>query len=392
MQRRPDDIAPRPLRLPPQPTEPLATPIYPSSVYRCHDPAQAEALLAGTLPGHVYSRDGHPNAQLLAERCRLLHGAGQAAVVASGMSALAVALLSQCATGDRIVVSRQLYGRSHLLLIDEAARLGISATAVETTDFAATSAALKPGAKLLVVETISNPLLRVADLRRLADQAHAAGALLVVDNTFASPVLCRPLEFGADLVVESLTKIMNGHSDVLLGLICGRDEVWQRVPRVISTWGMSAGPFECWLADRGIGTLPLRMERAAANALAAAQFLKSRPEVAAVHYPGLPEHPDHALATRQFGSCYGSIAAFTLAGDTPGAERFIAAAHDIPFCPSLGELSTTLTHPASTSHRGLAPEARRELGIMGGTIRLSVGVESPEFVIAALTAGLNGSS
>jgi cystathionine beta-lyase/cystathionine gamma-synthase len=345
-------------------------------------------MLAGELPGHVYRRDGHPNSELLAEKCRQLHGAPRAAITASGMGALALALVSQCKQGDHVVVGNQMYGRSLLLLTDEARRLGIAATIVDTCDLEATAAACTPATKLLVVETITNPLLRVSDLRGLAELAHRRGALLLVDNTFASPLLCRPLEFGADLVMESLTKIMNGHSDVLLGLLCGREEAWQRVPTTLSTWGWSAAPLDCWLAARGIGTLHLRAERASANALAAAQFLAARNDVEVVHYPGLAAHPDHKLATRQFGGRYGSVVTFTLGGGTAAAARFIAAAGRIPFCPSLGEVSTTLTHPESTSHRAMSPPARESLGIKGGTIRLSVGVESSEFVIEALSEGL----
>jgi cystathionine beta-lyase/cystathionine gamma-synthase len=273
-------------------------------------------------------------------------------------------------------------------LIDEARRLGIESTTVDTCDSKSTAAAFTPATKLLVVETITNPLLRVSDLRSLSEIAHRRGALLLVDNTFASPILCRPLEFGADLVLESLTKIMNGHSDVLLGMLCGREKIWQRVPTTLSTWGWSAAPLDCWLAARGIGTLHLRAERASQNALAAARFLAEQPAVEVVHYPGLPSHADHPLAARQFGGRYGSMVTFTLAGGTAAATRFIGAARRIPFCPSLGELSTTLTHPESTSHRAMTPAARESLGIMGGTIRLSVGIESSEFVIEALTQGL----
>ncbi|HEX3998441.1 MAG TPA: aminotransferase class I/II-fold pyridoxal phosphate-dependent enzyme [Pirellulales bacterium] len=383
-----DDICPQPGRLPQFPTEPLAAPIWLSSVYRCHDPQQAEEMLAGTLPGYVYSREGHPNAQLLAEKCRALHGAPQGAVVASGMAALAVVLLAQCQQGDHLVVSDQLYGRSHAQWVDEAARLGIASTIVDTTDLKATAAAMTDRTKLLLVETISNPLLRVADLSGLAEIAHSRGAKLVVDNTFASPAICRPLELGADLVVESLTKIMNGHSDVLLGLICGRDNAWDRVSRVLATYGFTAAPFECWLAERGLGTLHLRIERAADNALAAARFLAELPQVEAVHYPGLDKHPDHALAARQFGGRYGWMVTFTLRGDLATASRFISAAKRIPFCPSLGDICTTLNHPASTSHRLLSREARSKLGILDGTIRLSVGIESEQFVLDALTEAL----
>ncbi len=389
MPDRPDDICPRPSKLPSQPTTPLAAPIFASSVYICDDPQQAAAMLAHEAPGHAYRRDGHPNAELLAEKCRQLHGAPQAAITNSGMGAMALAMVSQCRQGDHVVLSNQMYGRSLAILTEEAGRLGIESTVVDSSDHQATAASLKPTTKLLVVETIANPLLRVADLARLADIAHARRAILVVDNTFASPALCRPLEFGADLVLESLTKIMNGHSDVLLGLLCGREESWERVPTALSTWGLTASPWDCWLAARGIGTLHLRAERASANALAAAQFLANRAEVEKVHYPGLPDHPDHELATRQFGGRYGTIVTFTITGGTTAATRFIAAARNIPFCPSLGELTTTLTHPETTTHRVLTAAAREALGIRGGTIRLSVGIESSEFILAALAEGLD---
>ena len=384
-----DDVCPRPQRLPAQPTEPLATPIYLSSVYRCHDPAQAAALLAGELPGYVYSRDGHPNADLLAEKCRQLHGAQRAAITASGMGALAVAVLSQLTAGDHVVVSTQLYGRSQVLLTGELGRLGITSTLADTCDPAAVQSALTARTRLVVVETITNPLLRVSDIGRLSALAKAAGARLLVDNTLAGPAVCRPLEHGADLVLESLTKTMNGHSDVLLGLLCGHEDAWQRIPGVLSTWGLTSGPFDCWLAARGLETLALRIDRACANALAVAQHLAgSGTPVAAVHYPGLPDHPDHALARRQFSGGWGTLVAFTLRGGWKAAEAFLGSAGEIPFCPSLGETCTTLSHPASTSHRGLTPAERQAIGIEDGTLRLSLGLERPATIMAWLDQGL----
>ena len=249
---------------------------------------------------------------------------------------------------------------------------------------------MQKNTKLVVVETISNPTLRVADIKGLAEIAHRAGAKLLVDNTFASPVICRPLELGADLVLESLTKIMNGHSDALLGLLCGGKAVWGRVYQASSAWGFMASPFECWLVERGLGTLHLRIERACANAAAAAKFLSREAKVQSVMYPGLASHPDHALARQQFGEQFGSMVTFTLSGGTEAAVRFINAAKRIPFCPSLGELCTTLSHPESTSHRLMTAQQRAALDIFGGTIRLSVGTESPEFVRDALAEGLSG--
>jgi cystathionine beta-lyase/cystathionine gamma-synthase len=387
---RADDICPRIDPPPVTPTVPVAPPIYTTAVWRCESPDQADALLSGALPGYVYSRDGHPNADLLAEKFRELHAAERACICSSGMAALALPVLAHLRTGDHVVASNQLYGRSLVLLGPELSRLGIDVAAVDTCDLAAVRAALRPNTRLLVVETISNPLLRVADLASLAQLAREAGARLLVDNTFASPVVCRPLELGADLVYESLTKIASGHSDVLLGALCGPAADWDRVVQCLRTWGMTAGPFDCWLAARGLGTLALRVERANANALAAARFLAGRTDVAQVHYPSLAQHPDHALAARQFGERCGAMVTFELPGGAEAAARFIRAAKRIPFSPSLGDLATTLSHPQSTSHRGLTEEARQRLGISGGAIRLSVGIESPEAVLEALEEGLQG--
>jgi cystathionine beta-lyase/cystathionine gamma-synthase len=386
----PDDLCPRPQRVPLGPTTPHAPPIYLSSVYECRDPDQADALLGGREEGFVYARDGHPNACALAEKCRQLHGSERAAIASSGMGALAAILLSQLEPGDHVVMSNQLYGRTLALVAVEARRLGILSTAVDATNLDQVRAVIMPATKLVVVETISNPLVRVANLAALAELAHSAGAALLADNTLAGPTVCRPHEFGADWVMESMTKTMNGHSDVVLGLLGGPEAQWERVPVVLSTWGLAASPFDCWLALRGLGTLGVRMERACASALAVAEMLATENRVEAVYYPGLAQHPDHVLAGRQFGDRFGSMVSFTLKGGTPAAAAFMKAAARIPFCPSLGELSTTLSHPESTSHRGLSAAARAALGITGGTIRLSVGIESTPAVIEAVQAGLAG--
>jgi len=385
----PADLCPRPLPLPPLASTPHAPPIYPTSVWQCDSPQQADDMLAGRLPGYVYQRDGHPNAYLLAEKCRLLHAAERAAVTSSGMAALAVAMLSQLSAGDHAVIGSRVYGKTLQLFGVEAKLLGIETTAVDTCDLAAVEQAIRLNTRLIVAESIANPLLEVADIAALAKIAHARGITLLIDNTFASPILCRPIDLGADLVMESLTKTMNGHSDVILGLLAGKQSLWSRVPQVISAFGMSSSPFDCWLADRGLATAHLRIERACDNALAAAEFLASQaPRVAKVFYPGLKEHPQHALAGKQFGSRFGTMVTFELTGGRPAADAFIPAAKQIPFCPSLGELNTTLSHPETTSHRGLTAEQRAALGITGGTIRLSVGTESAEFIREALAEGL----
>lgn len=390
MPPRPDDLCPKPESLPPQATRSFAPPIYPASVYACDSPQQADALLGGQTGGYVYQRSGHPNADMLAEKCRQLHGAERAAITSSGMSAMSAVLLAQVRGGEHVVVSNQLYGKTVELLTVEAARLGIEHTLVDICDLAAVKSALRDTTRLVVAETISNPRLRVADVARLAEATHERSALLAIDNTFATPAVCRPLELGADFVYESLTKMMNGHSDAILGLVCGRESVWERIPCVVSAWGLASAPFECWLVSRGLVTMHLRVERACANALAAAEYLQEQPQVEQVDYPGIVSHVDHQLAARQFLGGFGTIVTFHLAGGRAAADAFIAAARNIPFCPSLGEASTTLSHPETTSHRGMSEAGRRALGIHGGTIRLSIGTESREHVLAALAEGLAG--
>ena len=351
-------------------------------------------MLGGQIPGYVYQRDSHPNADLLAEKCRQLHGAERAIVTASGMGALAAALLSQLETGQHAVLSNRLYGKTLVLFGSEAARLGIDVSVVDTADLPAVEGAMTDRTRLLLVETLANPLVQVADIAALAKIAHRHDCRLLVDNTFASPIVCRPHELGADLVMESLTKTMNGHSDVILGLLTGKEAAWSRVRAVVSAWGLASAPFECWLAARGLLTAHLRIERGCRNALAAAKFLRTRPEIERVDYPGLADHPQHDLAARQFRTgddgttLYGTILSFRLRGGRPAADAFIHAAANIPFCPSLGELSTTLSHPETTSHRGMTSGEREALGITGGTIRLSVGTESSEFIVDALAQGL----
>ena len=386
----PDDLCPRPQSVPPFSTQPHSPPIYLTSVWACDSPQQADDILGGRAAGHVYQRDTHPNADLLAAKCGELHGAERAVITSSGMSALSAALLTQLQPGEHLVIGSRSYGKSLALFVGEGGRLGIQSTVVDAGDLQMVAAAITPRTRLLVVETIANPLLEVADIAALAKIAHQAGARLLVDNTFASPLVCRPLDLGADLVMESLTKSLNGHSDVVLGLLCGRAEDWKDVPRIISTWGLNSSPFDCWLAGRGLLTAHLRMERGCQNAMQVAEFLGFRREIKTLFYPGLQSHPGHLLAAQQFRQgLFGCMVTFELSGGRSAADAFIVAARRIPFCPSLGELSTTLSHPETTSHRGLTPEQRAALGISGGVIRLSVGTESADFICSALAEGLD---
>jgi len=379
-----DDICPRMSAAPVTPTVPAAPAIYPATVWQCEDIQQASQLLSGEIDGYVYQRNRHPNSDTLAEKCRQLHQADHAAITSSGMSALALAMLTQTQNGGHILLSNQLYGASSQLIATEGSRLGISSTSVDFCDLDAINRAVTANTNMLVVETIANPRLRVANIAAIAEIAEKNSAALLVDNTFATPRLCQPLKRGAHLVMESLSKMMNGHSDVLLGLLVGRDSHWSQVEAARATWGLSSSPFDCYLAERGLTTMPLRVDRACSNALAVAEFLAERKDVVTVDYPGLANHPDHKIAQEQFGNRFGSIVTFELQGEQDRADKFIKAAKNIPFCPSLGESATTLSHPLSTSHRSLSEQQLKQIGITSNTIRLSIGIESPEFVIAAI--------
>jgi len=386
----PEDICPQPQAPPGTPTRPAAPAIHLSSVWECDDIAQAGGLLAGEIEGYVYQRDGHPNADSFAAQCAALHRAARVAVTASGMSAMAAAVLSQTRQGDHVLISDELYGATTKLLTAEASRLGVEATQANACSIDQFAAALRPQTRMAVIETIGNPRLSVPDIAALAEVARANGTLLLVDNTFATPVLCQPLTLGAGMVMESVSKMMNGHSDVMLGMLCGGEEVWERVPGVLSVWGLAASPFDCYLAQRGLATLALRMQRACDTALQAAAFLQNHAKVEHVDYPGLESHPQHAIAAKQFGGLYGSVCTFRLTGGLAAAGRFVQAAEHIPFCPSLGEVNTTLSHPASTSHRNMTPGQQQQSGITGGVIRLSTGIESTATVLQRLEDALSG--
>jgi cystathionine beta-lyase/cystathionine gamma-synthase len=367
---------------------PLAPPLYQSSVYTLPDLDALDRILNAEEPGFIYARDGHPNARHLADELAAVEGASWAAVCGSGMAAITAGLLAVLQQGDRVVASNRLYGRTSQLLSQELPRFGVQATLVDASDVNQVREALDQPAKVLFVETMSNPLLRLVDIDALARLAREHGCLLAVDNTFATPVLTRPLDQGADLVVESLTKMIGGHSDVTLGVIAGRGDLLPQVSQVVSIWGLASNPFDCWLASRGLATLPLRMRAASANAAALADWLAEQPGVVRVVYPGRPEHPDHDLAGRLLQGGFGNMLCFELRGGREGVNCFLRLARGVPFSPSLGNTTTTCSHPGTTSHRYVSPAEKRRQGIGDGLIRLSVGIEDLEQIKAEMAKGL----
>jgi cystathionine beta-lyase/cystathionine gamma-synthase len=369
-------------------SSPLVPPLYQSSVYTLPDLDVLDRIMNAEEPGFIYARDGHPNARHLAAQVAQLEGAAWGVVCGSGMAAISAILLSLVQQGDRIVASNRLYGRTSQLFAQEFARYGVQAAFVDTGDLQLVAQALDQPARILFVETMSNPLLRLVDLVGLVQLAKDRNSRVVVDNTFATPVLCRPLELGADLVMESLTKMIGGHSDVTLGALCGNGDLLPQVSQVVSIWGLAANPFDCWLAERGLATLPLRMRAASANAARVADWLAEQPGVARVIYPGRPDHPDHDLARRLLDGGFGNMLCFELRGGRDAVNHFLHRASGIPFSPSLGNTTTTVSHPGTTSHRYVSPAEKRRQGISDGLVRVSIGVEDFEHIREEMAKGL----
>lgn len=370
-------------------TAPLVPPIYQSSVYTLPDLDALDGILDSGEPGYIYARDAHPNARQLGKLLANVEDAGWGVVCGSGMAAITALVVATVQQGQRLVASNRLYGRTVQLFGQELTRFGVAADFVDTHDLDQVETALKQGARLLFVETLSNPLLRVVDLPALAKLCQRYDCLFVVDNTFATPILTKPLELGADLVMESLTKMIAGHSDVTLGAVCGNDEeLLPAINAAASIWGLASNPFDCWLAERGLATLELRMRAACANAVRLAEWLAGLPGVKQVIYPGRPDHPDHALATELLQGGHGNMLCFELDGGRSAVNRFLRRAPGIPFSPSLGHATTTLSHPATTSHRYVSPAEKRRQGISDGLIRLSVGIEPVEAIQVEIDKGL----
>jgi cystathionine beta-lyase/cystathionine gamma-synthase len=363
-----------------------------SSVYEIADVEQLDAMREGRQSGFIYSRDGNPNSSQLAAKLAALEGAEAGLICASGMAAESAAFLACLAQGDEIAVSKGLYGKSSFLVGKELARLGIGHRTFDATSPETLAAALTDRTRVVFAETLSNPLARLADIPGLAALIRARGsqAKLVIDNTFA-PLICKPIEIGADAVTHSLTKLIGGHSDLMLGLLAGSSALIDRAAEVVSAFGLNGNPFESWLALRGVATLALRSSRACASALELAERLRTHGRAAAVHYPGLSTHPDCDRARSQLKNGFGTIVTVDLE-TLQRAQAFMRGLHHIPFAPSFGDASTTLSHPASTSHHGLSPEQWARQGITPGLIRLSIGIEDVEDLWDDLRGALDGTS
>jgi cystathionine beta-lyase/cystathionine gamma-synthase len=384
---KPDTACARPANEVASSTKPVVPPLQLSSVYEIDGLDQVDALYEKRASGFIYARDGHPNASQLAAKIAALEGAESAVIGGSGMAAESALFLALLDGSGQVALSDGLYGRTVTLVTKELSRFGITHRTFDATRPETLREAITPSARLAFVETLSNPLLRLADIARLAEICHEARIPLVVDNTFA-PLICRPLAMGVDAVTHSLTKLVGGHSDVTLGALAGGASLIERAGAVASTFGLSANPFDCWLAMRGLATLAVRSRQACSSALTLAEKLSVHSRVRAVHYPGLASHPDYARAASALEGGFGTIVTIDLGGRSE-ADKFIRALHHIPFAPSLADVSTTLSHPATTSHRGQTAEQWARQGITPGLVRLSIGLEDPTDIWADVAQALD---
>jgi len=363
-------------------------PIYPTSSYVFANAAQAAARFGGTEPGNIYSRFTNPTVRAFEERLAALEGGERCVAFASGMSAILATGMSLLKAGDHVVASKAIFGTTTILFQNYLGRFGVETTFVPLTDYGAWEKAIRPNTRLLFLETPSNPLTEVADIPRLAAIARKAGALLAVDNCFCTPAQQLPLKLGADLVIHSATKYLDGQGRCVGGAVVGDAErVGKDVFGFLRTCGPTLSPFNAWVFLKGLETLGLRMKAHSANALVLAQWLEQQSSVQRVYFPGLVSHPQHELAKRQ-QSGFGGIVSFELKGGKDAAWKLIDSTRLISITANLGDTKTTITHPATTTHGRLTPEQRAEAGISDGLIRVSVGLEDVEDLKQDLARGL----
>jgi cystathionine gamma-synthase/methionine-gamma-lyase len=374
-------------RLPGFDTKPVTTPIYSTVAFEAPSAEELDLVFEGTRPGYCYTRQGNPTCEALEETINRLEGGAGAIAFSSGMAALHGALLvAGVKSGDCLISSQDIYGTTQAFFRDVMTPLGVDTRYAAATDLAAFERAVIEGRpRAVFVETISNPLLRVVDMRAIAEISHRAGAVAIVDSTFTSPRLLTPLRHGADFVVHSTTKYLNGHGDATGGIVvCGNADAMPKLRQVSKLVGGILGPFEAYLTLRGVKTLALRMPRQCQSARQIAERLATHPGVERIHYPGLPSHPDFDLAARQFrDGLAGAVVSFTLRGAArPEVFRFMDALRLCCVGTTVGDIYSQLLYPAISSHRALSADERHALGIGDNLVRLSVGIEEPEDIIA----------
>ena len=361
--------------------------LFTTSSYVFRSAADAAARFAGEVPGNVYSRYTNPTVRTFEERIAALEGAEQAVATSTGMSAILSLVMSLCSAGDHVLVSRSVFGSTISLFEKYFKRFGIEVDYPPLSDLKAWEAACKPNTKLFFVESPSNPLAELVDIAALAQIAHARGALLAVDNCFCTPALQQPLKLGADIVMHSATKYIDGQGRGLGGVVAGRSEQMKEVVGFLRTAGPTLSPFNAWLFLKGLETLRIRMRAQSESALQLALWLEQQPQVERVYYAGLPSHPQHELAKKQ-QSAFGAVVSFEVRGGRDAAWEVIDATRVISITTNLGDTKTTIAHPATTSHGRLTPQERANAGIRDSLIRVAVGLEELEDLKADLARGL----
>jgi cystathionine beta-lyase/cystathionine gamma-synthase len=336
----------------------------------------------------LYTRYGNtPNAERVQKRLALLEGAEAALVLSSGMGATACAMLALLRPGDHLISSSWIYGGTRKLFTEDLIGMGIEVSFVNPLEPRAWRKGLKKNTRVIFLESPVNPTCRVLELSSLQSLAHAEGIALVVDSTFASPVNFRPIEHGVDVVIHSATKYLNGHHDILAGVVCGNEPLIDEVRRKMVVWGQAPDPFACWLLERGLKTLDVRVKRQNENAMRVAEWCSTRPEIAKVHYPGLPNHPDHEIAKTILDG-FGGMMAIELKGGGPAAIKFVRKLQVFTYAASLGGVDSLVIEPRFSSHEHLTPEERQKMGIPDGFLRVSIGIENAEDLIADIEQAL----
>ncbi|MDH2436483.1 methionine gamma-lyase [Pokkaliibacter sp. MBI-7] len=367
----------------------LATPLYQTSTFIFDSAAQGAARFAGEEDGYIYSRLGNPTTRQLEQRVAALEGTEDAAATATGMAAVSACLLANLSAGDHLIASDALYGCSFALISHMLTRFGIEVSFIDMTNHQAIEGALRRNTKAIFLESPINPNLVVVDLAFVGHFARSHNLLAICDNTFLTPLLQQPAQFGFDLIVHSATKYLNGHGDVVAGIICGSAEMIRHIKlTALKDIGGTMSPHDAWLITRGLKTLPVRMERHCQNAQQVAEFLEQQPKVEKVHYPGLASHSGHRFIGTQMRAA-GGVIAFELRGGLAEGERFINHTHLFHIAVSLGDAESLIQHPASMTHSPYTAEERHAAGISDGLIRISVGLEHADDLIADLQQALD---
>ncbi len=367
----------------------VAPPLFQTSTFAFASPEQGAARFKGEEEGYIYTRIGNPTIDRLEEKVTALEGGAGALACSSGMGAIATLFFSLLSAGDHVVATSSLYGPSRTLLEKHFSRFGVRSTWVDTGDLDQVRQAIRPDTRLLYVETPANPTIRLTDIAACAEICRGENILLAVDNTFASPILQKPLDLGADISLHSVTKFINGHTDVVGGILVFKER--ETMDRVVKPWqmlGATMDPHQAWLVLRGAKTLKMRVEKAQANAMEVARMLEAHPEVEWVRYPGLESHPQHELARRQMKGP-GALISFALKGGLEEGKQVLRRVKLCTLAVSLGGIETLIQHPASMTHAGMGAEARAQAGITDGLIRLSVGCEDAADLVADLRQALD---